>query len=434
MGNVIVLGDCVEKMREMDEASVDAIVCDPPYDLTAGKKGGSGPASSSAATPYGRARITTGFMGKGWDGTGVAFKADTWLEALRVLKPGGHLLAFGGTRTFHRLTCAIEDAGFEIRDCLMWLYGTGFPKSLNVSKAIDKAAGAKREVVGTKLGLPGYSLKENDTEDHARTAYGKFTDAESECEVTGPATEDAKKWEGYGTALKPAWEPIIMARKPLIGTVAANVLEHGTGALNIDGCRIGTSEDLNGGAYATSGGRADIPGAERTAAAAGMMAPGKTAGTDYKQPQGRWPANLIHDGSDEVVEMFPQTMPGAGFPAKQNTKSWKMSSMGKELAPARKMPDSSVGGSASRFFYCAKANKKERGEGNTHPTVKPLALIRYLCRLVTPPGGRILDPFAGSGTTLLAAKQEGFSCIGIEQSAEYVKIMQERTGAHLLPR
>jgi len=205
------LGDCLEALRGMPDASIDSIVTDPPYGLA--------------------------FMGKRWDYDVPS--VDVWAECLRVLKPGGHLLAFAGTRTQHRMAVRIEDAGFEIRDMIAWVYGSGFPKSLDVSKAIDKAAGAEREVVGSKLGQPGYSMKQNDTDEHRRKAYGKFTGAEAECAITAPATEAARQWQGWGTALKPALEPITVARKPLAGTVAANVLAHGTGALNIDGCRVG---------------------------------------------------------------------------------------------------------------------------------------------------------------------------------------------------
>ena len=320
-------GDCREVMASMPEASVDAIVCDPPYGLE--------------------------FMGKGWDHgvPGVPF----WIEALRVLKPGGHLLAFGGTRTSHRLTCAIEDAGFEVRDCLMWLYGSGFPKSLDVSKAIDKAWG------------------------------DGITD-------TAPATEAAQTWEGWGTALKPAWEPIIMARKPLIGTVAANVLEHGTGAINVDASRIGTSDDLNGGAYAKDGKeRHDGTGSWRYKREGG-------AG-EYEQPQGRWPANVLLD---------PE---------------------------AAAMLDEQSGETPSRFFYTAKTSGSERhgndganGQAikNDHPTVKPADLMAYLIRLVTPPGGTVLDPFMGSGSTGIAALRLGFEFVGIEREESYLKIAEAR--------
>lgn len=222
----IITGDCRDVLRTLPEASVDSIVTDPPYHLTAGKKGGSGPASVNLESPYGRARVTTGFMGMTWDGGDVAMRPETWAECLRVLKPGGHLLAFSGTRTYHRMVCAIEDAGFEIRDQIGWAYGSGFPKSLDVSKAIDKAAGEY---------VPGEVLPSSRTSGESNTGIASTFRAKT---AANPQTEAARQWQGWGTALKPAWEPICVARKPLIGTVAENVLTHGTGALNIDGCRV----------------------------------------------------------------------------------------------------------------------------------------------------------------------------------------------------
>ena len=421
--------DCLDVLPNLD--LVDAVITDPPYGLK--------------------------FMGKNWDHgvPGVAF----WEAILGAMKPGAHLVAFGGTRTHHRLMVAIEDAGFEIRDVIMWVYGSGFPKSLDVSKAIDKAAGAERKVVGSKLGQPGYSLKENDTDAHNRKTYGQYTDAVKEVEITEATTNKAKEWEGWGTALKPAYEPIILARKPLIGTVAQNVLEHGTGALNIDESRVITEDNLNGGSYAKVSNRHDLPGIERSAASAGRFA--KTVEEDFKQPEGRWPANFIHDGSDEVVELFPQTgKANMRYPTGKGildpSTGWNQNSMTDKTT--RGFTDQ--GGSASRFFYCAKASKGERDAGlteehtagemtdrkdgsaglnspragtgrtsggkNNHPTVKPLALMRYLCKLVTPPGGVILDPFAGSGSTLVAATELGFDSVGIELEKEYAKIMVKR--------
>lgn len=386
-------------MRTMPDNSVDAIITDPPYEL--------------------------GFMGKSWDSTGIAYDVTVWQECLRVLKPGGHLLAFGGSRTYHRLACAIEDAGFQIRDQIMWVYGSGFPKSLNISKAIDKAAGAEREVLGV---LPS-----------SRANAGTSGFMMTEKLATAPATAEAKEWEGWGTALKPAHEPIVMARKPLDGTVANNVLTHGVGGINIDGCRVGegTGEsktvhypDIRGNNYNNASGTVEYTVTN----------------------QGRFPANFIHDGLDEVLELFPVTAGGAR-PAKATKPTgehyeggWGPISDGERIE--------FVGGSAARFFYCAKANKKDRNEGcqtlpdqqwrdegaaiperdnrpflpskNNHPTVKPTDLMRYLCRLVTPPNGTVLDPFTGSGSTGKAATLEGFNFIGIEQSAEYVEIATAR--------
>ena len=263
-------GDCLEVLRTMPDNSVDAVVTDPPYGLS--------------------------FMGKKWDYDVPS--VEIWAECLRVLKPGGHLLTFAGTRTQHRMAVRIEDAGFEIRDMIAWVYGSGFPKSLDVSKAIDKAAGAEREVVGSKLGRPGYSMKENDTDSHNRCAYRKFTDAESECAITAPATDDARKWQGWGTALKPALEPITVARKPLIGTVAANVLEHGTGALNIDGCRVEHDEECR--MMAPSQANIDNPSEKH------RQAGRRTAVLELK-PAGRWPANLILSYPEDEYELKENT-------------------------------------------------------------------------------------------------------------------------------
>jgi DNA modification methylase len=419
-------GDCREVMATLNAESVDAIVCDPPYGLS--------------------------FMGKGWD-HGVP-AVEFWTEALRVAKPGAHLLAFGGTRTYHRLACAIEDAGWEIRDCVMWVYGSGFPKSHDVSKAIDKAAGAEREVVGSKLGQPGYSLTDGNGGLYGG-GFGANGTGEGECRITAPATEAARQWSGWGTALKPAWEPIIVARKPLAGTVAENVLTHGTGAINVDGCRVGIAS----GDHKSEGGRK----LARHQEANGFDGGWKSNTTNLDDGLGRWPANLIHDGSEEVVGLFPQSN---GRPARVFNRRASIGFMGgsREQLCLPRCPDD--GGSAARFFYCAKASKADRDEGcdglpqttkqsvahghkrhgtlpytnepremkprprgNHHPTVKPTDLMRYLCRLVTPPGGVVLDPFTGSGSTGKAATLEGFRFIGIEREAEYVEIAKARIAA-----
>jgi len=352
--------------------SVDAIVTDPPYGLS--------------------------FMGKKWDYDVPSI--EIWAECLRVLKPGGHLLAFAGTRTQHRMAVRIEDGGFEIRDMIAWVYGSGFPKSLDVSKAIDKAAGAE----GGKGAVTGSSGSKRNSMagDFAGGEYHEYL----------PATDAARQWQGWGTALKPALEPITVARKPLVGTVAANVLAHGTGAINMDGCRVPTEDNLNGGAY--SNGSKDLDNAT-------SYATGVNAG-EFVQPAGRWPANLLHDGSDEVLAGFPDSN-GSG-PARtlmrgQRDDGWGMADRTGELRDAGT-------GSAARFFYCAKASKSDRGDGNTHPTVKPTDLMRYLCRLVTPPGGTVLDPFMGSGSTGVAAQLEGFKFIGIERDPAYVAIARSR--------
>jgi len=424
----------------MDENSIDAIVTDPPYHLTTGKKGGTGEASLNLDSPAGRARVTTGFMGMKWDGGDIAHNVEMWAGCLRVLKPGGYLLSFGGSRTYHRMVCAIEDAGFEIRDQIMYLYGSGFPKSLDVSKAIDKAAGAEREVLGVS---PNWRESKRDRE--------KFGSMEVRGEnaglLTGPAvTNAAQQWSGFGTALKPAHEPICVARKPLEGTVAANVLKWGTGAINIDGCRV-HADDAKGYAYSVTRLK---PGATLNKTG-GNWRP-EEGGVEYQghTQDGRWPANLIHDGSDEVLAAFPQA-PGQLADASTSAPSartkncyGKMNREGEATVDKRYTEEGSTNfaalpgqrrfdqGSAARFFYTAKTSKSERGEGNGHPCVKPQALMRYLCRLVTPPGGVVLDPFMGSGSTGLAAMKEGFDFIGIELSADYIKIAEARILAEIL--
>jgi site-specific DNA-methyltransferase (adenine-specific) len=403
----------------MDADSIDAIVTDPPYGLS--------------------------FMGKGWDHgvPGVEF----WTEAMRVAKPGAHLLAFGGTRTFHRLTCAIEDAGWEIRDCVMWLYGSGFPKSLDVSKALDKAAGVDREVVGMSVnrsGIGQHGERTDGTNWWVRAEYSP---------ITAPATDAARRWSGWGTALKPAWEPVIVARKPLQGTIAANVLKHGTGAINVDACRVGTEGGCAG------------AGAGPTVTCFGDGLNGT-----FAQPVpglGRWPANVIHDGSEEVVSMFPANA-GASAPVRgteptANGFSGAVKFSGMRARVSGEHTFRGDIGSAARFFYTAKADRSDRDEGlqhrdsvirnitnghgrapintskgdgngvrenrpirNSHPTVKPVDLMRYLCRLVTPPGGTILDPFCGSGSTGKAALLEGFHFVGIEIEDESAAIARDR--------
>lgn len=374
-------GDCLEVLRKMAEASVDAIVTDPPYGLR--------------------------FMGKRWDYDVPS--VEIWAECLRVLKPGGHLLAFAGTRTQHRMAVRIEDAGFEIRDMIAWVYGSGFPKSLNVSKAIDKAAGAEREVVGTKLGRPGYSLSDHG---RTRTVYGDMHDPAAECAITAHATTEAQRWDGWGTALKPSLEPITVARKPLEGTVAENVLRWGTGGLNVDGCRVEMGSEYDPKKMQRQKkSEGSIVGAFGAASLIGKEIP------TYK-PGGRWPANLIHDGSDEAVRLFPASKSTGGRTVKRSGGGNVGSRKKSEASWTADDPGYGDEGSAARFFYCAKASRRERGKENTHPTVKPIALMRYLCRLVTPPGGLVLDPFAGTGTTGLAAREEGFRFVGIERDAE----------------
>ena len=500
----LINSDCIEAMKAMPENSVDSIVTDPPYEL--------------------------GFMGKSWDSSGIAFNIEVWQEALRVLKPGGHLIAFSGSRTYHRMAVAIEDAGFEIRDQIMWVYGSGFPKSHNISKGIDKSdavemrrqrdlkftewmrstnlkarqideitesnmgghyltdkeqptvatAGMfdklrpflpevpewveqmvaertiesenfkKREVIGTKFGT-----KSIDGAGHG-IVPGGITESVV-LDITAPATPEAQQWDGWGTALKPAHEPMVLARKPLIGTVANNVLTYGTGGLNIDGSRV-PSDDGFEKAW-------DKPVSTNISAPNGkFITEGSQHTVDLTSNRpvgGRFPANFIHDGSDEVVALFPDTK--AGIAKRGNSGGNNFGS------DTPKPPLEDIGyadsGSAARFFYCAKASKRDRNEGldgfeaketfalnaggrekktaqgdwdnvtkrwisqpkaNHHPTVKPTSLMQYLVRLVTPPNGIVLDPFMGSGSTGKACAYEGFDFIGIDQSAEYVEIARAR--------
>jgi site-specific DNA-methyltransferase (adenine-specific) len=420
----VLVGSCLDRLRELPDASIDSIVTDPPYEL--------------------------GFMGKKWDSSGIAYNVALWEECLRVLKPGGHLLAFGGTRTYHRMAVAIEDAGFEIRDSIHWIYGSGFPKSLNVSKQ-----------------------------------------------------EGCESWEGWGTALKPAHEPVVMARKPLVGTVAANVKAHGTGAINIDGCRIGegTGEVIT---YEVSDIRGGNYGQDKEAYA------DRDKLTYTRVDQGRWPSNIVLSHTDDCREVgtrIEKVAKNVSFTDNQQSDGWgtkkpitetvdtetsvwecadgcpvaeldeqsgvrtpghwtktKTTGFGEFGGGSSEYhgtgPKSDAGG-ASRFFYCAKPSKKERNAGldgmaektqqfgnqkqpvkegsvndkfrttpaqNFHPTVKPLTLMRYLVRLVTPPNGTVLDPFLGSGTTAVAATLEGFKWIGCELTAEYLPIIEGRVG------
>ena len=371
------------------DQSVDSIVTDPPYGLS--------------------------FMGKDWDRgvPGVAF----WIEALRVAKPGAHLLAFGGTRTFHRLACAIEDAGWEIRDTIMWVYGSGFPKSLDVAQAIEKkrttgierrpevARGVRRVDRGCAAGAVRKGAD-----------VGADEASKDKVELT---TDAAREWAGWGTALKPAWEPIIVARKPLDGTVAANVQQWGTGAINVDGCRIpvDAGDPLTSATYVGSN-----PGSA-----------GHTMGDGWKQQgenvpmwsgQGRWPANLIHDGSDEVLAGFPQSESIGARPAHRGAGTRGYHGWPSGTDDGQRLSYDS--GSAARFFYCAKASSSERGDDNNHPTVKPLALMRYLVRLVTRPGGLVLDQFCGSGTTGRAAVAEGMRFVGCDLNLAYLALGRAR--------
>ena len=376
-------GDLLDVLPQLPEASVDCVVTDPPYGLR--------------------------FMEKGWDHDvpGPAY----WQAISRVCKPGALLLAFGGTRTHHRLTCAIEDTGWEIRDCLMWLHGQGFPKSLDISKAIDKAAGAVREVIGASRSIDcverGYTKVYSTKAENS--GFGTSRTFGLGIPITAPATPEAAKWNGWGTALKPAWEPIVLAMKPLDGTFATNAEKHGVAGLNIDASRIGTDDLVCN--HARSSEAAKSKGKYGDSCA-------QTTHQTVSQRLGRFPANLLLD--EEAAQQL-DTQTGTITSGKMKAGQQRNQSKGKggyhgdfpETATANGTYGDS--GGASRFFYCAKANKSERGPGNDHPTVKPLDLMKYLLTLVsTPNGGVILDPFAGSGTTALAAQQLGRRCICVE--------------------
>lgn len=438
-------GDCLETLAGMEDCSIDAVVTDPPYGISFMGKEWDGPGGMLGQMATGDEQRGVfaygGTHSRGYaDNDNVQFQewCRLWAsELLRVLKPGGHLLAFGGTRTYHRLACGVEDAGFEIRDCLAWMYGSGFPKSLDVSKAIDKAAGAEREVVGTKT-RPDGSQRLNAGNWQAGMGYhGNGPTAEV---ATAPATPAAQKWQGWGTALKPAYEPVILARKPLTGTVAANVQEFGTGALNIDACRVAGPPSAGGSHSGRDGTREVVGnyGYDRTK-------------IDRSMAQGRWPANLILDPEAGAMLDAQSGETTSGAAGVKGSSGFTAGYDGDYTVPYGDT------GGASRFFYCAKASRAERNAGldglpkkrggikndsgrgfsesdpyaeilvaNHHPTVKPIDLMRYLVRLVTPPGGTVLDPFTGSGTTGIAANLEGFDFIGIEREAEYREIAEAR--------
>ena len=398
----LLLGDCLDKLKELDDNSIDSIVSDPPYGLE--------------------------FMGKKWDYDVPS--QEIWEECIRVLKPGGHLLSFAGSRTYHRMAVRIEDAGFEIRDQIMWIYGSGFPKSHNIGKSIDKMQGNQRQVVGTK-GL--HSFKGTTMRNH----YGDYNKSFDEINKLDKGNSVG---EGWGTALKPAHEPIVMARKPIVGTVANNVLEYGVGGINIDGCRVSAGND-----YSNRNSYTDRETNSSTFQSGGQMKSDPNDG-------GRFPANIILD--EEAGKILDEQ---SGI-SKSSPNKWEGDNdspiYGKYEKGIRQSTFSDAGG-ASRFFYCPKANKKDRNEGcdgledkgysinqahnsktleeryaltskNNHPTVKPTDLMKYLIRLVTPKGGVVLDPFMGSGSTGKAAVLEGMNFIGIEREKEYFKIAQTR--------
>lgn len=385
--NNVYLGDCLQVMQDIEDNYIDTIITDPPYGLK--------------------------FMGKKWDYE-IPSK-EIFQEMLRVAKPGALLLCFGGTRTWHRIAVNIEDAGWELRDTIMWVYGSGFPKSMSISKAIDKAESVEREVVG-KMDVGPDIRKDNFHRDNGERMIA---------DITVPATDLAKLWDGYGTALKPAHEPIIMAMKPLDGTYVENIKKWKVGGLNIDGGRIETQELSS---------KREHKGKVYDGVAEGYQRPNKSSYThksDWSmEPLGRFPANFIHDGSEEVLALFPDSK-GQQGDVKGTEKSHTGDENGNCYGVYGRIPQVKRGdsGSAARFFYCAKASKSERGEGNNHPTVKPLALMEYLCKLTkTPTGGIVLDPFGGSGTTGLACKNVGRDFILIEQDKHSVEIAYNRLG------
>lgn len=435
-------GDCRDVIATLPDCSVDSIVTDPPYALVSIQKRFGKPGSKPTKDGDVYARASAGFMGKQWDTGETAFAAEFWAQCLRVLKPGGHVIAFAGTRTYHRLACAVEDAGFEIRDQVIeimmldpvvagfldslndeqraaffrviedsgfggmvaWVYGSGFPKSHDAAKAIDRHFGKDGETVArgapVKRMIPGA--------DQNKDGWEKTSGREYQPGDYVPATPEAALWQGWGTALKPAFEPCVLARKPLAGTVAANMLAHGTGGLNIDGCRVGTE----GGTSGCNAGPSN-----------GIFGDGLNG--SFGKPVhglGRFPANVIHDGSGEVVEQFPQTSSGKNNVKRASaadTGGNQGAAYGAESRPAG-TPMRAIGdsGSAARFFYTAKADGDDR-IGSKHPTVKPVDLMQYMVRLVTPPGGVVLDPFAGTGTTGEAAFREGMRAVLIEREDEY---------------
>ena len=410
-------GDCIETMKAMPPESVDAIVCDPPYGLS-----NTTPAQVAdtitkwAGGDRGHVPTGRGFMGKSWD----AFVPPpaVWDECMRVLKPGGHMVVFAGSRTQDLMGLSIRLAGFEMRDSLAWLYGSGFPKSHDVGKAIDKLAGAEREVIGTRNTAKGNGGTGNDFLTESSRA--------ATVDVTAPATPEAVQWDGWGTALKPAFEPIVLARKPLAEkTVARNVLAHGTGAINVDACRIGTE---GGGTHCAN---RDESGKCRGHDNAGRS----TSGETFHGPNtssGRWPANVLldHHAAAWVDEQSGHQKDGVAVNRNKNPDIERPHTVYGGGWMNGDRPDITYGGGggASRFFYSAKAPKSERPNvgGVQHPTVKPLAIMRWLIRLVTPPGGTVLDPFAGSGTTIEAALIEGFDPVGIEMETDYLPLIQHR--------
>ena len=450
-------GNMLDMLDIIQPQTIDSIITDPPYELN--------------------------FMGKGWDNSGIAFQPDTWKKCYEVLKPGGYLLAFGGSRTFHRIACAIEDAGFEIRDTIMWLYGSGFPKSMNISLMLDK-----REGLQGQRGIGGFNVGgiQEQNNRKAKLYIGSTTDGSKQKAYTDFKGDLAKQWQGWGTALKPSFEPIIVARKPFKGSLVDNVIEYGVGGINIDDCRvIGEDKEEFQKNWTSRKAPAGFNG-DRS----GIYGSGKTDNTIAYTPNGRFPANTIltYDETDydEVCGGFPNTKTGGGIKAPTKNININNATNFQHSKKYENVNYTSDSGSASRYFYCAKASKKDRDEGldefeekpktltenkgrtfndrcaicgkkfigspetichcenpitdksksamskNTHPTVKPTELMQYLVRLVTPNGGTVLDPFNGSGSTGKAVMYENkernknYKYIGIELTEEYLPIAKAR--------
>lgn len=430
----LLLGDCAERMRELQDCSVDSIVTDCPYGIafmgskwdSFGQRCGDATvderrriaedyAEAHAGAPrYGNSRCDTRNSRREMLNFQAAM-TPIFAEALRVVKPGAFMCCFGSPRTYHRLTCAIEDAGWNVKECCMYIHGQGFPKGVNISKAIDKRLGAEREVVGTATNGSGANRIKIENHGPGDTGIGKWDGSGKVYDVTAPASAEAKEWDGWNTQLKPAYEPIVIAQKPVEKTIIDNVLKHGTGAFNVDACRVPTGEFIM-----TNGVSKDVQERQAIYGLYGEKRTGQTAG----QKLGRYPANLVHDGSPEVLALFPNTgkSRGGGGVKRVGTHVYDGGYKGKEYDAVGFMDS----GSAARFFYCAKPSRRERGEGNTHPTVKSVALMRWLVRLVTRMGGLVLDPFMGSGTTGIAALQEGMRFVGIERDAGYMEIAKRR--------
>jgi DNA modification methylase len=407
----LLLGDCLDKLKELEDNSVDSIVTDPPYGLSA--------APNSGKSSKG------GFMGKQWDYDVPS--VEIWEECRRVLKPGGHLLAFAGSRTYHRMAVRIEDAGFEIRDMISWLYGSGFPKSMDISKQFDKRAGVEREVVGIKQNTYDGSVRNTDNhkspiENASYDGWG-LNNSPHNTPQTVPVTDLAKEWSGWGTALKPAHEPVVMARKPLSeGTVVDNVQKWRTGGINIDESRIPTDEDQ----------RRPNKGGDNGLNNTGTFKMRERKVEDQPKHDGRFPANIIID--EEAGKLLDEQ---SGTTKSVGGRSGNKEGIGqngiygdyKGIVTDKNPGFGDIGG-ASRFFYCPKVSKSERNEGlnirNPHPTLKPVDLMLYLIRLVTPKGGTTLDPFMGSGSSGKAAVRGGFGFIGIEREGEYYEIAEAR--------